>query len=148
MPAWRPRPPCAAKTPSSLSDGRRQRPAAWLSPCPARTRASTRRTGPCRSRPGRRPATRCNVAQGWGHFLAWLARNGQLATSEGPRQRVTLERLAGFVEGLRARGNTARTVHMRVEAISLFLGAAAPGAGPDRGGGAPPRQAGAAAEQP
>jgi integrase len=80
---------------------------------------------------GWRPATQRNVAQGWGHFLAWLARTGQLDAGESLPERLTPERLAGFTEVLRARGNTARTVHMRVEALGLFLAAAVPGA--DRG---------------
>ena len=77
---------------------------------------------------GWRPTSRRNVAQGWGHLLAWLARTGQLDAGEGPRERVTPARLAGYVEALRERGNAARTVHMRVEALGLFLGAVAPGA--------------------
>ncbi len=80
---------------------------------------------------GWRPATQGNVAQGWGHYLAWLARAGQLHAGEGPADRVTAGRLAGWAEALRARGNAARTVHARVEAVGLFLGAAVPGA--DRG---------------
>jgi hypothetical protein len=74
---------------------------------------------------GWRPANRRNIAQGWGHFLAWLAR-GAARRRRGPAGRVNPERLAGWAAALRARGNAARTVHARVEAVGLFLGAVAP----------------------
>lgn len=77
---------------------------------------------------GWRPATRRNVVQVWGHYLAWLAATGQLEAGERLPQRITPERLAGFVAALQARGNGARTRHMRVEALGLFLRVAVPDA--------------------
>jgi len=80
-----------------------------------------------------RPYSKRNAAQGWGHYLAWLARTGQLEGSEGPHARVTPTRLVGYVEALRARGNAPTTVCSRLSMLDLFLRAVDPGAGGDRG---------------
>lgn len=77
---------------------------------------------------GWRPATQRNVAEIWGYYLAWLAGTGQLAAGEPLQQRVSPARLAGFVAALQVRGNGARTRHMRIEALGLFLRVAVPGA--------------------
>jgi len=80
---------------------------------------------------GWRPHSKRNAAQGWGHYLAWLARTGQLEGSENPSERVTPERLVGYVAALRARGNAPTTILSRVNTLDLFLRTVDPGG--DRG---------------
>jgi site-specific recombinase XerD len=79
---------------------------------------------------GWRPHSKRNAVQGWGHYLAWLARTGQLEGSEGPGERVTPERLVGYIAALRARGNAPATVLGRVDMLALFLRAVDPGRDP------------------
>jgi integrase len=81
---------------------------------------------------GWRPPSRRNAIQAWGHYLTWLARTGQLAPDKGLAQRVTPERLVGYVGALRARGNAPDTVLHRLDTLDLFLHAADPQA--ERGG--------------
>jgi len=80
---------------------------------------------------GWRPHSKRNAVQGWGHFLAWLTRTGQLTSDAGLSQRVTPERLIGYVAALRARGNAPTTILSRLNTLDLFLRAVDPGA--DRG---------------
>ena len=75
-----------------------------------------------------RPHSKRNAVQGWGHFLAHLSRTGQLEDNEGPPERVTPERLVGYVEALRGRGNAPTTILSRVNMLDLFLRVVAPGA--------------------
>ena len=77
-----------------------------------------------------RPHSKRNALQGWGHYLAWLARTGQLEDSADPRARVTPERLVGYIAALRARGNAPATVLGRVDMLALFLRAVDPGRDP------------------
>jgi integrase/recombinase XerD len=74
-----------------------------------------------------RAHSRRNVEGGWGHFLAWLARDGRLDEGVGPQARATPERMAAYVTALRARDNAPQTVLLRLEHLDRFLGAVAPG---------------------
>jgi hypothetical protein len=58
----------------------------------------------------RPPSTIVNVAEGVGHWLAFLASQGALEPVETPLARVTPARLDAFVASLRQRGNAARSI--------------------------------------
>ena len=132
---------------------RRQGPAPWLSPCPAR-RASTRRAGRCRwptglrptGRPGRRRPRRATCSSRAGRRRAggrprgatWPRAGGTSspgwrapASSMPARTRASGSRPRGWRATSRPCARAATrpaTVHVRVEALGLFLGAVAPGA--------------------
>jgi hypothetical protein len=59
---------------------------------------------------GRPPSTIVNVAEGVGHWLAFLASEGALEPVETPLARVTPARLDAFAAVLRQRGNAARSI--------------------------------------
>lgn len=71
--------------------------------------------------------TRRGTAGGWGHYLTWLERTGQLMPGEAPADRVNPARLASYVEALRSRGNAVQSILTRLQQLDRFLGAVAPG---------------------
>jgi site-specific recombinase XerC len=87
-------------------------------------RAIAPRRGPFRcdgGGPARNPHTVRKVASGYGRWLGYLHREGQLDPTEAPAQRPTPERLNGFFAHLRACGNADYTVVARFDELRMAL---------------------------
>ena len=80
--------------------------------------------GPFRSRGGgraRNPATLRKTASGYGCWLFFLRRRGELDPAEAPAQRVTSERLDAYFEHLTGCGNADTTVINRFAELRTAL---------------------------
>jgi site-specific recombinase XerD len=64
-----------------------------------------------------RPATNRAVAKGYGRWLQALSSWGELDAVEPPGQRITLPRVRRYVEDLKAAGNHASTIAVRLEEL-------------------------------
>ena len=73
-----------------------------------------------------RPATRKLVQDGYGYWLDWLARSGQLAPADAPGTPATPERLRAYQEAMQAVGLAPHTVATRVQQVGNALSAIAP----------------------
>ena len=73
-----------------------------------------------------RPATRKMTQQGYGHWLDWLARSGQLSLSSDPAERTTPDRLRAYREAMEVDGLAPHTVAGRIQRVGNALLAIAP----------------------
>ncbi len=73
-----------------------------------------------------RPATRKLTQEGYGYWLDWLARSGQLAVSDDPAERVTPDRLRAYQEAMQDDGLAPYTVATRIQQVGNALRAIAP----------------------
>jgi site-specific recombinase XerD len=72
-----------------------------------------------------RPATRAKNAQDWGSFLRYLMTVGELFDSESPAERLTPQRLGGYICAI-LRLNRASTVRTRIIQLSYMAKMLAP----------------------
>ena len=76
---------------------------------------------------GRWKASTCGgIENGYGRWLGWLARTGQLDPNLPPGQRVTHERVVAYRDMLRAAGNADNTIAGRLQQLCNALRAMAP----------------------
>ena len=73
-----------------------------------------------------RPATRKLTQDGYGYWLDWLARSGQLSFSGDPSERATPECLCAYREAMEADGLAPYTVAGRTQQVGNALRAIAP----------------------
>ena len=73
-----------------------------------------------------RPATRKLTQDGYGYWLDWLARSGQLAALGDPAERVTPDRLRAYREAMQDEGLAPYTVATRIQQVGNALRAIAP----------------------
>ena len=73
-----------------------------------------------------RPATQKLTQDGYGYWLDWLARSGQLCFSSDPAGRATPECLRCYREGMEADGLASYTVAGRIQQVGRMLSAIAP----------------------
>ena len=73
-----------------------------------------------------RPATRKLTQEGYGYWLDWLARSGQLAVSGNPAERITRDRLRAYQEAMQDDGLAPYTVATRIQQVGNALRAIAP----------------------
>ncbi len=73
-----------------------------------------------------RPATRKLTQEGYGYWLDWLARSGQLAVLDDPAERVTPDRLRAYQEAMQEEGLAPYTVATRIQQVGNALRAIAP----------------------
>ncbi len=73
-----------------------------------------------------RPSTRKLTQEGYGYWLDWLARSGQLAVSGDPVERVTLDRLRAYQKAMQEEGLAPYTVATRIQQVGNALRAIAP----------------------
>ena len=73
-----------------------------------------------------RPATRKLTQEGYGYWLDWLARSGQLSFSGDPSERATPECLCAYREAMEADGLAPYTVAGRTQQVGNALRAIAP----------------------
>jgi integrase len=78
---------------------------------------------------GWKPQGQTMVINGYGRWLTWLIRTGQLNPDEPPSTRVTRERVAAYAEALAASGNAAMTVQSRIHQLARAMRALAPEGG-------------------
>jgi integrase len=71
------------------------------------------------------PATRRKTASGYGAYLFWLQRRGEFDPNMAPGMRVTRERVARYLEGLRD-ANRGHTLHNRIQELGDAMRAIAP----------------------
>ena len=73
-----------------------------------------------------RPATRKLTQEGYGYWLDWLARSGQLAALADPVERVTPDRLRAYQKAMKDEGLAPYTVATRIQQVGNALRAIAP----------------------
>ena len=73
-----------------------------------------------------RPATRKMTQEGYGYWLDWLSRSGQLSSSSGPVERATPDCLRAYREAMEVDGLAPHTVAGRVQQVGRALSAIAP----------------------
>ncbi|WPB85959.1 hypothetical protein [Sediminicoccus rosea] len=74
-----------------------------------------------------RPWTRKGYARAYGIWLAWLDRSGQLDPAEGPGQRPSPERIAGWVRTMRDMGRKNGVIKLYLMSLHAILAFLAPG---------------------
>jgi integrase/recombinase XerD len=72
------------------------------------------------------PSTRELIQTGYGYWLAWLLRSGQLVECEGPAERPSKPRLRDYLSAVKAAGLADYTCAGRIKAIGDALTAIAP----------------------
>jgi integrase len=77
-------------------------------------------------------ASLAKAAAGYGRWLSFLASSGELDVDEVPGNRVTPERLARYIDDMRARGNRDTTVFGRLQELASVLRILEPGFDPRR----------------
>ncbi len=73
-----------------------------------------------------RPATRKLTQEGYGYWLDWLARSGQLSMSSNPAERATPDCLCAYRDAMQADGLAPYTVAGRTQQVGNALAAIAP----------------------
>ena len=73
-----------------------------------------------------RPASRQLTQEGYGYWLDWLARSGQLDAAADPAARVTHERLRAYQEAMQMEGLASYTVATRIQQVGSAMRAIAP----------------------